>query len=103
MAQKPKGLVEKQIAAILDRQQRKNASNLAESVSEFVVRQKGEIWTVEFTYRRLTGRATKDLTFIDYKVILQRGGVRVFSRLKGVQSWMQKMGVPEFKVVLCVD
>jgi len=53
-------------------------------------RNKSNKWVVEFTYLSTDG----------YKLRTRRGEPREFLRLNGVQSFMEKVGVREFTVVL---
>ena len=101
-AEKIRGLEEAEIADILAMQtlERERAECAATKISEFTAKRTSGRWIVEFTYSRVTGERTRELTYTDYKVIAQRGGIRQFFRLTGVQSWMEKMNVPEFKIIL---
>ncbi|SFM36530.1 hypothetical protein [Nitrosomonas communis] len=86
-----RALVEGDIAYILEQQS--ISENASEKISNFVVKQNDKKWVIEFKKNDRDG----------YRLQAKRGEIRQFVRLAGVEAWMRKMGIREFKVILNVE
>ena len=80
-------MTENQVEGFIDEVQRGNETKL--EPKSFVASKIKNKWIVSFTYN---GKVAC--------LELSRGTVRNFPRLNGVQKWMEKMEIEEFKVVL---
>jgi hypothetical protein len=82
-----KGYKENEVADMLDALARERES-FTDGVNNFIARQIHNKWEIDFTYRKCTGN----------KLHLKRGGIRKFSRISGVQAWMEKMRITSYTV-----
>ncbi|WP_139225201.1 hypothetical protein [Nitrosomonas sp. Nm34] len=72
-------------------ERQRTPGSISQKLSDFVVRQVDrEKWEIEFKNNGVDG----------YRLQAKRGEIRQFVRIAGVERWMKKMGIKEFKVVL---
>lgn len=82
---------EREIADAVKKERSTKDGTVVTTARDFIVRRNAaNKWEVEFTYMHIPG----------YSVKLKGGGIRVFSRLTGIQIWLEKIGVREFKVII---
>lgn len=67
-----------------------NSNGIIPATNFIAKRNASKKWIVEFSYFDKAG----------YSVKLKRGAPREFPRLNGVQIWLEKIGVNEFKVII---
>jgi len=81
---------EREIINAVAEKLKKSDGSFVSKARDFIVRRNAaNKWEVEFTYIHTLG----------YSVKLKGGEIRSFSRLTGIQKWMEKIGVREFKVI----
>ncbi len=82
---------EREIVKAVDEKLEKSDGSFVSKARDFIVRRNAaNKWEVEFTYIHTPG----------YSVKLKGGKIRVFPRLNGIQKWLEKIGVREFKVII---